>query len=133
MNAGETMKYIPKEFKLKNGKTCIIQHASSKDAKDFLDLLIQISNETENTIRYPQEINITVEKEALILKSMEQSSTQYMLSVHVEDQLVGNAHCYGISERIKVAHRAGLGISILKDYWNLGIGSILMQEMMNGD
>ena len=124
------MKYIPKEIILKNNKICNIKHASSTDAKEFLDFFIQISTETENTLRYPEEINITVEKEALILKSMVQSSTQYMLSAHVDNKLVGNAHCYGIGDRIKIKHCAGLGISILKDYWNMGIGTILMNEII---
>lgn len=125
------MKYMPKEVKLKNNKTCFIKHASSNDAKEFLDFYIQISTETENTIRYPQEIHISVEKEALTLKSIERSSSQWMLCAYVEDKLVGNAHCYGIGDRIKIAHRAGLGISILKDYWGIGIGTILMQEMID--
>ena len=124
------MKYNPKEIQLKNNQICLIRHATSKDAKAFLDFLTQISIETENTIRYPQEINITVEKEALILKSMEQSSSQYMLGAYIDGKLVGNAHCYGIGDRIKIAHRAGVGISVLKEYWGIGIGTILMQEMI---
>lgn len=124
------MKYIPKEFTLTNHKKCLIRHASSSDAHAFLDFLIQISKETENTIRYPEEFNITVEKEALILKSMEQSSSQYMLGAYVDGLLVANAHCYGIGDRIKIKHRAGLGISVLKEYWGMGIGTILMLEMI---
>ena len=48
---------------------------------------------------------------------MEQSSNQWMLGVYVDQKLVGNGHCYCISDRIKIRHRAGVGISILKEYW----------------
>ncbi len=126
-----TMKYRPKEIQLKNGKKGIIKHANMHDAKEYLDFLMQISKETENTIRYPEEMNVTVEKEALILKSMEQSSSQYMLGVYVNQKLVATGHCYCIGDRIKLRHRSGVGISVLKDYWNLGIGKILMQEMID--
>lgn len=124
------MKYIPKEFELKNNKTCLIRHTVSSDAKEYLDFRIQITKETENTIRYPEEIHMTIEKEAMILKSMEQSSNQWLLSAYVDQKLVGNAHCYGIGNQIKIKHRAGCGISILKDYWNLGIGTVLMNEII---
>lgn len=124
------MKYIPKEFKIKNNKTCLIRHVNANDAQECLDFFIQISHETENTIRYPEEINITVEKEKMILKSMEQSSSRYMLGAYVDDKLVGKVDCYAIGDKIKLKHRAALGISIIQDYWNLGIGTILMNEVI---
>ena len=46
-----TMKYSPKEFYLKNGEKCIVRHASTHDAKEFIDFLMQISEEEFHRIR----------------------------------------------------------------------------------
>lgn len=42
-------------------------------------------------------------------------------------RLVGNATVFGIGNKIKIMHRCGYGISILKEYWNMKIGTMLTQ------
>ena len=34
------------------------------------------------------------------------------------------------STNLKLKHRASVGIALVKDYWNQGIGTVMMQEMI---
>ena len=54
------MKYNEKEIVLKNGKELILRSCDYDDAQSFLDFFKQAAGETENMVRYPEEINIAV-------------------------------------------------------------------------
>ena len=45
----------------------------------------------------------------------------------VDGKVAGTAGIDAIGPQYKVAHRAEFGISILKEYWGLGIGRALME------
>jgi len=44
---------------------------------------------------------------------------------------VGSAGVSAVRSRRKVAHRARFGISILKEYWGMGIGRVLMEASID--
>lgn len=46
----------------------------------------------------------------------------------VDNQLIGSAGNNMIHDRDKTRHRAGFGISIVKEYWGLGIGRALTES-----
>ena len=48
---------------------------------------------------------------------------------HVDGAVAGNCEI-SFKGGIKTSHRATVGIAILKDYWNLGIGSAMFKELI---
>ena len=44
---------------------------------------------------------------------------------YIDNKLVANGTIYCMRENMKTRHRAGYGIAVLKDYWDLGIGHML--------
>ena len=47
----------------------------------------------------------------------------------VDDRIVGTASIKSQPER-RIKHIGELGVSILKEYWGLGLGSILIEELL---
>ena len=47
---------------------------------------------------------------------------EYKKQMAAETEFVGNASIAPITDRIKLRHRSGFGIAVLKEFWGLGIG-----------
>ena len=122
------MHFTEKEIKLKDKRTCLLRSPDERDAEAMISYLRQASEETHFMARYGKEINISSEKEANILKEIADSSKQIMISAFLEGTLAGNIGIYPVSPHIKMKHRASMGLAVLRQYWNLGIGSSLIAE-----
>ncbi len=80
--------------------------------------------------RYPEEINITINKEIEILRNNQNNNTDMMIVAFVNNELVGNVVIRCERNHIKLKHRAVLGISVKGKYWNKGIGNELLREII---
>lgn len=124
------MKLIEKEIKLKDGTTCILRSPNEQDAEKMIEYLKMTSEETHFMVRYPEEINITIDKEMEILKDNLISNQNIMIGAFVNNELAGNAGISCVRNHIKLKHRAVFGISIKQKYWNNGIGNALIKEII---
>jgi len=124
------MELTEKEIKLKDGTTCILRSPNEHDAEKMIEYLKMTSEETHFMVRYPEEINITIDKEMEILKDNLISSQNMMIGAFVNNELVGNAGISCVRNHIKLKHRAVFGISIKQKYWNNGIGNALIKEII---
>ncbi|MDD6794788.1 MAG: GNAT family N-acetyltransferase [Clostridiaceae bacterium] len=122
------MKYTEKTIKLKDGTECILRSPEINDAKDMIEYMRMTSGETHFMVRYPEEIKLTEDKEKELIKETLNSNNDMMIAAFVGGILAGNAgvNCY--RNHIKIKHRAVFGISIKEEFWNLGIGNILVEE-----
>jgi len=118
-----------KQIQLKNGKTCVLRNPNCEDAKAILQHMILTSGETENLLRYSNEITMTEEEERTYLSNIESSSDAIMISAVVDGEIVANAGFNPVSKLEKCKHRADFGISIRKKYWGFGIGSYIMDAI----
>lgn len=110
---------------LKNGTEFVLRSPELSDSEELLEYLIQCAAETTYVGRYPEEIKTTLEEEnSYILKQLEEERG-FNISAFVDHKLVANASIYCIRDNMKTRHRAGFGIAVLRDYWNMGIGGIL--------
>ena len=124
------MKFEEKNLVLKNNKRISFRSCNGDDAKTFLDFFIQVAGETENMARYPEEITISVEKEKEILDRIENSLIQGSIGAFDEGRMIANINFGCVAVRSKMKHRASFGITVMKEYWNLGLGSLMIQEML---
>lgn len=124
------MKFEPKNIVLKNGKSAILRSPTADDAKQMIDYLCITSGETNFMIREPEECVIPLEQEIGFINSTLESDNSIMIACEIDGRIVGNCSLnrYG---RLKLKHRATLGISIFKEYWGLGIGSAMFEELIN--
>jgi len=116
-----------KEIQLKNGKQCILRNALPEDAAAFVSYFYQAHSETNYLTTYPDESQLDIEKEAAFLQEMLQSTGNVEICAFVDGKLVASAGNNLLRERDKLRHRAEFGISVVKDYWGLGIGRALTE------
>lgn len=123
------MEYESKEIKLKNGQTVCFRAPTAEDAENVLTYMKTVTAETDFLMNYPEEYVLTAEDEAKILDGMKASEKRLMILCETDGKLLGNC-MLSFGERIKTSHRATVAISVLKEYWGLGIGTALFREMI---
>lgn len=118
------------EFTLKDGRTAIIRSPKDEDIQGVLDYLYISSGETDFILRYPEECTkYTAEGEKQLFDRMNAADNETMLVCIVEGKVAGNCQITW-SNGIKTRHRAHVAIALLKEFWNLGIGTRLFQELI---
>lgn len=122
------MVYETRKIFLKNGQEAVLRSPTQSDGAQMMELLKRLSAETEFILRYPEEWTQTAEREAEFLDQMNRSQTELMIVCTVEGKIAGNCQI-SFTQQIKTRHRATLAIGILKEYWNLGMGTAMFTEM----
>lgn len=118
-----------KSIILKDGRVAVLRTPITSDAEGLLDFIKKSCGETEFLLRYPEEWNITTEQEEAWVNRVRSSPDTLSIACYVDGKPVGNSD---ITFRggMKVLHRASISIAILKDYWNIGIGSAMLSELV---
>ena len=124
------MIYTEKQIVFKDGRTAILRSPSPDDAAQMLEFLSTTAGETPFLIRYPEECTETDEQEAAFLQKMIDSPIDMMIVCEVDGKLAGNCRL-ARHGRIKTRHRAGVSIALTKEFWGLGIGTIMFEEMIH--
>lgn len=118
-----------KKITLKDGRTAILKSPCVEDAEKLLNYIKKSCGETDFLVRYPEEWNITVEQEKAWVDRLRSAPDTLGITCYIDGEVTGNCE---ISFRggMKTRHRATIAIAILKDYWNLGIGSAMFEELV---
>ena len=107
----------------------VYREAVSSDATALLLHQSTVGGETENLSFDQYTFNISPEKEARFIERFAKGNRDIMLVALDGDKIVGNGiiEC----ERAKrYSHRATLSITVVRDYWGQGIGTRLMEMMV---
>ena len=117
-------------FTLKDGRKAVIRSPREEDIPEILDYLVVTAGETDFLTRYPEECReYTPEFEKAFIDRVNASDNKAMLLCMVEGKMAGNSRIEW-NTGIKTRHRAGIGIALLRDYWNQGIGTKMFEEMI---
>ena len=118
------------EFRLKDGRTARLRSPQEENAVEMLSFIIRASGETVFLMRYPEEwADYTLEQERTLLRSVGENPNMTMIACFVDGKIVGNCQL-AFRTGIKDRHRARVAIAILQDYWGLGIGTRMFEEMI---
>ena len=115
------MKYN-KIIKLKNGMECCLRNATENDGQLVLDNFNLTHAQTDYLLSYPNENNFDVTQESQFLKEKTDSENEIEIIAIVDGTVIGTAGIGAVGTKYKVRHRAEFGISVLKEFWGLGIG-----------
>lgn len=124
------MKY-EKKMKLPNGKELLLRNAAEDDAQIMLEIFHQAHEETDFLLTYCDESTHNLEEEAKFLKGKAESDCEVEIFAIVDGKIVGTAGIGAYGSKYKVKHRADFGISILKDYWGMGVGTRLTEACID--
>ena len=125
------MIYEPKEFILKNGLKVIIRSPEKEDARELIDQIMDVAGSTDYLLSVPQDFQPYLDDMKKEEDFIEWSKTDrgYWLIVCLDNKVLANCSLR-FYNHAKDRHRGSIGIAIRKDYWGLGIGSILFDEMI---
>ena len=118
-------------MELKGGAELLVRNAVASDARALRDIMQRTHAETDYLLSYPDEQGSDDEQEARSLAETERSDNEVELVAVLDGRIVGSAGVTAVGSRRKVLHRARFGISILTEYWGLGIGRVLMESCID--
>ena len=109
------------------GLTVHIRNGVASDGSTVLENFNLTHAETDYLLSYPDENHFDAEQESRYLEKKATSPNEIELIAFVDGKVAGTAGIDAIGAQYKVTHRAEFGVSILKEYWGLGIGRALME------
>ena len=115
---------------LRDGRQCTLRSVEPEDAPLMLQYMKIMLGETPFLLRTPEEFDYTVEEEAAILARRRDDPRSLMLVAEMDGRIIACADVSSRGPKSRLLHRSELGISILKDYWHLGLGSALMERLI---
>ena len=102
----------------------VVERAKSQDASEILEFLKQIGKETDNLSFGEEGLSFFPESEASYIRQIENSSDEIMLVAKENGKIVGSASLTRLPRRM--SHRGDFSVSVLREYWNNGIGGKLL-------
>ena len=116
-------------FILKDGRNALFRSPCENDAEEMLEFIIKASGETDFLMKYPEEYaNFTLEQEKAFLNEAYRDPNRVMIACVVNGRIAGNC-LISFRTGLKDRHRATVAIALLQEFWNLGIGTRMFEEM----
>ena len=104
--------------------------AVPEDAEKILAYSKIIGGETDNLMYGPEGIGVEVEQEKEMISKRADSDRQVFFVAKYDDEVVGVADFSSV-EHPRIGHRGSMGISVRKDMWGKGVGSMLMENIID--
>lgn len=120
---------FPKITTLKNGKELTIREARAADSPQMIDYVNRVAGETDFLTFGGGEFWMTVEEESKFVEDHYSSENQIFLLAMVDEEIIGILNVDGTPKK-RLKHCVDFGISVLRSHWGLGVGSTLMNSMI---
>ena len=117
-------------FLLKDNLQLTLRQAVPDDAENLLAYLNQVAGESENLTFGPGEFEKSLEEERDYLQQIAASPTSLYLVAEVAGEVAGSLG-FNAGKRPRLQHFGEFGITILRKYWNLGIGSHMLAYLID--
>jgi RimJ/RimL family protein N-acetyltransferase len=120
---------VVKTHSLKDGRQLTIREATGDDASALIEYVEAISGESNFISFGPGEFGMTVEEEVKFLEGSRSKDNQIYLVAEIDGEIVGSTNFTG-GRRPRMAHTGEFGVSVRKAYWGLGVGSALLDALI---
>lgn len=121
---------FPRLTKTNDNRDLIIREAEAEDAALLLQHFERVSGETDFLSFGPGEFEMTVEQEADFLARCRTAENCVFLLAFVDQTLAGTLN-FSSRNRSRLIHVGEFGMAIQKSFWRLGIGSILLDGLID--
>jgi len=115
---------------LKNGKELTIRKAKKEDAQELLDYIKKVGGETDNLTMGAEGLPYTVEQEEKLLEDWSKSTSSVLLSGIVDGRIIASGSIMS-PKMERLAHQSTLGITVLKEFWGMGVGTHMMNALID--
>jgi RimJ/RimL family protein N-acetyltransferase len=110
-------------------KELLIQKAEKKDAQEIIDYLNKIGGESDYLSFGENEFQFTLQQEEEFIEKMKNSSSEMFLG-RIDGRLVCIVSI-NVPDKNRFSHHGEIAISMLKEFWGLGIGKHLMNRIID--
>ena len=122
---------VYREFKLKNGERLIIRSEEPTDAEITLEVYKKSTKETRFLSRGEMDKFPTVEDfKECAQEYLDNEKACEVVAVY-QNIIVGTGHIDWYGGKLRAKHTCEVDLSVLKDYWGLGIGGKIMQTLID--
>ena len=115
---------------LKNGKTLTIRKPKKQDAQELLNYAKKIGAESDNLTFGAEGLPYTLEQEEKMIENWSNSTSTAMFVGIVDDKIVTSVFISSPAKE-RLAHQSSIAISVLKEYWGIGIGTHMMNMLID--
>lgn len=123
------MRFSERTITLKDGRSCLLCPTYPEYAADMIEYLKITAEETPFLLRYQDEVNYTLEREKEILGNLLENENSVMMLAVVDGKVAGNSSINGMGDKRRIRHRCSLAIALKKEFWNLGIGTAMIEYL----
>ena len=117
-------------FQLNDGRSALLRSPREEEAEEMRQFIITASGQTEFLLTYPEEFDdFSVEQEREWLRSSVADPNCALIACYIDGKIAGNCQI-SFRPSLKERHRASVAISLLEEFWGLGIGSRMFEELI---
>lgn len=120
---------FPLVHTLKSGEELIIREAVPDDAARLVSYIHTVSVETDFLTFGKGDFNVSVPEERKILEESLKAKNKVFLVAEIDGEVAGLL-TVGASPRPRLKHIGDFGISVQEKYWGMGIGSYMLEAMI---
>ena len=113
-------------LKLKNQKSVTIRQAEIEDAEKLLNCINTYVPQSEYIPKLEQEINLSIEQEKEWINYFLTNENSLLLIAEFDNEIIGNIDLTGNHRKI-MEHTAVIGMGILKEWRNKGLGTAFLK------
>lgn len=117
-----------KELEITNGKKLIVKNLMPQDAEGMISLIRTADTESRFLSREIGEFNYSLEQERKLIADRLKDDNSFWIVGELDGKIIANCDTCRVNNKKRYIHRAAIAIVVLKDFWGLGIGKILMKE-----
>ena len=118
-----------KKITLKDGTEAIFRSPTVDDAEKLLDYLRTVSTDTDFLMRCEKDPHYpSVEDEKTWIEGHRSSEYGVLINCVINGMIVGNCNI-NFGKSYRTSHIGTIGIAVRKEYWGLGIGTVMFTEM----
>ena len=121
---------FPKQFRTKDGRIVSIRHVIPEDAAATVAFTNHVCQQTDFLSFGAGEYDRTENEQLNRINKIIKSDNQLFLLAILQDDLAGMIN-FGAGKRPRTRHSGDFGMSVRKKYWGLGIGSMLLQSLID--
>lgn len=122
---------FPVSYTLKNGDSILIRRSHNGDQNAYAHVANTCYHETRFLSRCAADEPLNAESLLYFIEDVESSDKEILLLAVYKDKIVGYGQITACLSRVKMKHKCDLDMSILKDYWHLGIGTALISSLID--
>ncbi|WP_298542436.1 GNAT family N-acetyltransferase [uncultured Aquimarina sp.] len=124
------MSFFPKTYTTKNDQSITIKQAVSDDAEELLKLKLSYLKNTNSLPLFASEYPNDIDQEKDMIERYQLEKNSIILVAISNDRIIGNIDLTG-SWRKKMQHTAVIGMGIHTQWQNQGIGTLLLQNIID--